>query len=160
MKFKISIVIIFITLAPVFSQEEGLNKDLEVSTNLITNNNASYYKAYFTEIRLNSNWVFRQEMQTRVGADYTVVEFPLLFKYNAAKNINFVVGPKIDLYKDHLGIINQASVYATFGIEYDVSESVLLEAKFNYRLTNEIPIKTDYTFGSKASFTLGSKVKF
>ncbi len=160
MKFKVSLVFIFITLAPVFSQENDSNESIETSEEVKIEKKSNYYKAYFTEIKFNSNWAFRQEMQTRIGADYTVIEFPLLFKYNTANNINFLVGPKIDLYKDHLGIINQASVYATFGIEYDVSESVLLEAKFNYRLTNEIPIKTDYTFGSKASFTLGSKVKF
>ena len=71
-----------------------------------------------------------------------------------------MAGPKIDLYKDYRGVLNQATVYATFGIEYEVSESVLIEAKFNYKLKGQNPINTDFNYGSEASFTLGSKVKF
>ncbi|WP_194446402.1 hypothetical protein [Yeosuana aromativorans] len=104
--------------------------------------------------------VFQQEMFSRSTSDYKIVEIPLVLKYALTKKFSFLIGPKVDII--NYGFYNEkkVSIYSTMGIQYEVSKSLLLDARFNYRFTNESPIKTDYTFDSKASFTLGSKLKF
>ena len=122
--------------------------------------NTVNYSNYFNDIRINSDLSFKQDMQTRIGGDYTVFEFPLLLKYNITKKVSVLIGPKIDLYTNTKGLLSRPSVYGTFGVQYDVEENFIIEAKFNYQLTDEMPFNTDYTFGSKNSFTLGSKFRF
>ncbi|MBP0905564.1 hypothetical protein ACFSKN_16815 [Mariniflexile gromovii] len=158
MKIKIAIIfILMLQSALLVAQQNDDNNNLEVSKD---ENKSNYYRAYFTEIKLNSNLAFRQEMNTRTGSDYTVFEFPLLLKYNITKKVSLLMGPKIDLYTDGKGVMNSPSVYGTFGVQYDASENLLFEAMFNYRLTDDMPIQTDYTFGSKSAFKLGSKFRF
>jgi hypothetical protein len=115
---------------------------------------------HFNEIKISDNLAFKKDMQTRIESDYSVFEFPLLLKYNITNKVSFLIGPKFDLYSDTKGMMDLPSAYGTIGIQYDVYENFLIEAKFNYRLTKEIPVITDYTFGSESSFTLGSKLKF
>ncbi|WP_339917514.1 hypothetical protein [Yeosuana marina] len=148
MKIKVAIAFILFSMNMVLCQDKE------------TSNNSNYYKAYFTEIRLTKNFVFQQEMNSRTEVDYKAFEFPLLFKYNVTKKISFLIGPKFDLLRYSRENLTAKSEYITFGVQYDVSKSSLLYARYNYRLTAEIPIETDYTFGSKSSFNFGTKIKF
>ncbi|WP_194766452.1 hypothetical protein [Tamlana sp. I1] len=115
--------------------------------------------SYFNEYRINDDWTFKGERETRLETDYSVYEFPLLLKYNISDKLSFLVGPKINVYND----INGAGIptaSGVLGVQYDATENLLIEAKFNQRFTGEIPMEKDYTFGSKQSFTLGSKLRF
>ncbi|WP_338357673.1 hypothetical protein [Yeosuana marina] len=148
MKIKVAIAFILFSMNMVLCQDKE------------TSNNSNDYKAYFTEIRLTKNFVFQQEMNSRTEVDYKAFEFPLLFKYNVTKKFSFLIGPKFDLLRYGRQNLTAKSAYITFGVQYDVSKSSLLYARYNYRLTEEIPIETDYTFGSKSSFNFGTKIKF
>ncbi|WP_308993539.1 hypothetical protein QLS71_017735 [Mariniflexile litorale] len=154
MKIKMILTLMLFTInmvAQVDAQKDNLNNPKEATVES-TN--------YFNEIRINSHWAFKQEKQIRVGGEFAVFEFPLLLKYHITKNTSFLIGPKLDFYTNTMGIESPPSVYGTMGIQYDVFEGVLIEAKFNYLLTDDMPINTDYSFGSKNSFTLGSKFRF
>ncbi|MFI1771479.1 hypothetical protein [Thalassobellus citreus] len=90
---------------------------------------------------------------------YTLIEHPLLAKYKISNKFSVLFGTKVDVLKTD-GKIEDVSLHSTFGIQYEVSKSTLLEARFNYRLSNGASITPDYTFGSKTSFTVGSKIRF
>ncbi|WP_445735723.1 hypothetical protein [Mariniflexile sp.] len=154
MKVLIVIMSIIFTLNMV-AQEDVQKDSLEYQEK-----NTVEYSNYFNEIKLNSHLYFKQDMQTRIGGDYAVFEFPLLLKYNIAKKVSILIGPKIDLYTNTKGMLSRPSLYTTFGIQYDVDENFIIEAKFNYQLTDDMPFNNDYTFGSKNAFTLGSKFRF
>ncbi|MDO7173658.1 hypothetical protein [Mariniflexile sp. AS56] len=153
---KIINVIIFILFTISLVAQENEQVDSSVHSKGVTEEKASR----FDEIKINSHWAFKQGMETRTGGDYAVFEFPLLLKYNITKKVSFLIGPKLDFYTNSKGLESAPAVFGTMGIQYDISESFLIEAKFNYRLTGDIPINTDYSFGSKSAFTLGSKFRF
>ncbi|QQY81709.1 hypothetical protein JJL45_12350 [Tamlana sp. s12] len=115
--------------------------------------------SFFNQYKLNDDWAIIGERESRVETDYSVYEFPLLLKYKVTEKLSLLIGSKINLYNDINGVgIPTAS--GVLGVQYDASENLLFEAKFNQRFTGEIPMEKDYTFGSKQSFTLGSKLRF
>lgn len=119
-----------------------------------------YSKNYFTLLRLSQNFGIVQGFSAEHFVTYSKIEIPTLLMYKLGKNTNLFTGANLSLIKNgETGSVTEA-LYGTFGVEHEAKENLFLEAKFNYRLTDEIPINTDYTYGSKSSFTIGSKFKF
>ncbi|CAH8294302.1 hypothetical protein EV196_108222 [Mariniflexile fucanivorans] len=160
MKIKTTILLIITLHNLVVAQQNEENNNIKVVEDNEVKSESNYYKAYFSEIKINSNLTFQQERNIRVESDYTVFEFPLLLKYNITKKVSLLAGPKIDLYTDKFGLTGGPVVNLTVGIDYEVNDSFLMEARFNFRPHDDIPIQTDYTFGSNTFMTLGSKFRF
>lgn len=160
MIYKIMSIVIVLNAFSGFSQEDELLINQDTLNRNIVGYKSENYKAYFNLVRLKSNLVLIQKMESRTGSDYTVFEFPTILKYSISEKLHILLGPKIDFIKNNSQNSTNTTVYSTFVIQYDVSNSLMLDAKFNYRLTNDVSLPTDYTFGSKSSFVLGSKLKF
>tara|TARA_R110002049_G_scaffold296389_1_gene484436 strand:+ start:3946 stop:4437 length:492 start_codon:yes stop_codon:yes gene_type:complete len=160
---KTTFILFLITSCIVFSQEKRETNSFVESDDVNILNTPRFYRNYFSEYHLNENWFFRMEMLERSNNNliesYTLIEHPLLAKYKISNKLSVLFGTKVDVLKTD-GKVDDVSLYSTFGIQYDVSKSTLLEARFNYRLSNGTSIIPDYTFGSKTSFMVGSKIKF
>lgn len=124
-------------------------------------NAPNFYSKYFSEQALNSNWILRTErIQSNFdGASY--IEMPLLMKHHLMGKFNFFFGPKLNIFKTKEE--TQFNLSYSFGLEYNANENVIIEARFNYLLTDEFQnpeFQTHYQSGSDTSFTLGSRFKF
>ena len=115
---------------------------------------------YFTYLKFSNRLKLIQNFETIHFGTYSKLEFPVLFKYNLMDKVSLLVGGNLTIMNN--GITGKVSdaIYGTFGIEYEVRENMLLEARMNYKLYGKDIIITDFASGSEPSFTIGSKLKF
>ncbi|WP_147677335.1 PorT family protein [Algibacter pacificus] len=134
----------------------------EISDQVNINKTVLPFSSYFSEYRLNDNWIIRAEnIETNFGGfgeSYGVKEFPLLAKYSFAEKFSVLFGATTNLLFKN-GTIEDVSTSATLGVQYDVNESLLMEARFNYNLSNDSPFKQSLP-STNSLFKLGAKYKF
>lgn len=114
----------------------------------------------FNICRINSNLDIFQRAQTVDFGIYSKFELPVLLRVKLSEKWKLFSGANLMLFKDGMTGIDSPSLNANFGIEYEPTNNLILNAQFNYRLSNDNLIKTDFTSGSRESFTVGSKLKF
>lgn len=146
------------------AQDQTKEKEdaFEISDQVNINDEVLPFSSYFSEYRLRPNLVLRAEnMETNFGGfntSYRVKEFPLLAKYSFAEKFSVLFGPTTNLLLKN-GTIEDVSTSGTLGVHYHVNESLLMEARFNYNLSNESPFKQSLP-STNSLFKLGAKYKF
>lgn len=120
------------------------------------------FSNYFSEYRLNDNWIIRAEnIETNFGGfstNYRVKDFPLLAKYSFTEKFSVMFGPTTRLLLKN-GIIEDVATSGTLGVQYDFTESFLMEARLNYNLTDDSPFKSNLPT-TNSIFKLSGKYKF
>ncbi|WP_299885685.1 hypothetical protein [uncultured Lacinutrix sp.] len=133
----------------------GVNDEVEIE------NAPNFYAKRFSEYKLNDNWNLRVEMIQQSVEGKTLFELPFLFKHNINNKLNIIIGPEINLLKEKDGNIEHTTFEGVFGLQYDATKNIQLDARFNYRINNnELPIQNHYSTGSRNTLNLGSRFKF
>lgn len=142
------ILIVFCLLSPVLcflhaqESEHGKIKSFEVSDGININNEVLPFSHYFSEYRINNNIVFRAEnIETNFGGfntNYRYKEVPLLFKYQFNNKVSTLLGPTINILLRN-GSVEDISTSGPLGVQYDFSDSFLMEARLNYNLNRDRP---------------------
>ncbi|GAA4304426.1 hypothetical protein [Aestuariibaculum suncheonense] len=114
----------------------------------------------FYILRINSNLNIIQKAQIVDFGIYSKFEMPVLFEVKLNEKWKLFSGVNLMLFKDGLTGNDSPLLNANFGIEYEPTNNLMFNAQFNYRSSNDNPIKTDFTSGLRESFTVGSKLKF
>ncbi len=114
----------------------------------------------FNIFRINSNLNVLQKAQIVDFGIYSKFELPVLLRVKLSEKWKLFSGANLMLFKDGLTGNDSSVLNGNFGVEYEPTNNLIFNAQFNYRLSNDNPIKTDFTSGSRESFTVGSKLKF
>ncbi|MCL5129124.1 outer membrane protein [Algibacter sp. L4_22] len=144
------------------AQEKEKENSFVISDQVNINNEVLPFSNYFSEYRLNDNWVVRAEnIETNFGGfgeSYRIKEFPLLAKYSFTEKFSVLFGSTTNLLLKN-GTVEDVSASGTLGVQYDFTESFLMEARFNYNLSNDSPFKQSLP-STNSLFKLGAKYKF
>ena len=120
------------------------------------------FSRYFSEYRINNNFVFRAEnIETNFGGfntNYRYKEVPLLFNYQFNTKFSTLFGTTTNILLRN-GTVEDVSTSGTIGVKYDFSESFLMEARMNYNFNNHSPFKQNLP-STNSLFNLGGKYKF
>ncbi|MEP1489498.1 MAG: hypothetical protein ABJK28_13840 [Algibacter sp.] len=73
----------------IFSQEDKKTSSFTSTDDVNILDEPRFYRNYFSEYKLSENWFFRTGIEERSTNNllnsYTLIEFPLLFKYSINK---------------------------------------------------------------------------
>ncbi|MDB2462632.1 hypothetical protein N9W61_00815 [Algibacter sp.] len=162
MHIKITILLIIASLNIVLSQEDKTTTEYAISDEVNINNEVLPFSNYFSEYKLNENWVLRAEnIETNfggLGATYMVKDVPLLAKYNISEKFSVLFGPTLNLLLIN-GAVEDVTTSGTIGVQYDFTESFLMEARFNQNLSSETSLQTKLPT-TNSLLKLGAKYKF
>ncbi|MDO5971359.1 hypothetical protein Q4Q35_16250 [Flavivirga aquimarina] len=165
MKNKLLVIIIFfIVLKPVLSQEERKADSFLITDEININDTPIFYSNYFSEFKINENLFFRLGREERSTNDlvnsYTVTEFPLLTKYFISNKFSVLFGPKVGLLRKNGSIeTNATSLFSTFGFQYDITDDFSIYGGVNLRLTKKDP-SVNYSVGNNMIYKFGTRLKF
>ena len=69
---------------------------------------------------------------------YHQIQAPVLVKYNVAESFNILAGPNFGflLNTSEGGMYKSFNLALDLGVSYDISEDFLIEARYDYGLTN------------------------
>lgn len=147
----------------IFSQEDNTGNSFLISDDVKVLNEQLFYRNYFSEYKLNKNWVFKTGIEERSVSNllnsYTLMEFPLLFKYSINDKLSVFFGPKIDVLKVDDGV-SGASEFSTYGLQYNFLEDFSIAGKVNYNLSNGHATNTNYLGSDFGTYKLVTKFKF
>ncbi|MWW23865.1 hypothetical protein [Algibacter lectus] len=160
--------LILFFICPVFfivnAQENSKEKEdaFEITDDVNINNSVLPFSNYFSEYRISDNWNIRAEnIETNFGGfntNYKVKEFPILAKYSFTQKFSVMFGPITRLLLKN-GVIEDVSTSGTLGVQYDFTESFLMEARLNYNLTDDAPFNSNLPT-TNSIFKLSGKYKF
>ena len=160
-----------------FSQvEKQTNNNLtKPNTNDSINNNIGvvgyqFYKGGFISTSLTNNWQLNTGFLYTNTIDNTLeVEIPILFKYNINNKFHAFFGSKLSMVKNNglstmqpLGITrNGFGVSAEFGLQYDVSDKLMLELRYSLPVIEQSANQpSSLNYGNGGLLKLGSSFKF
>jgi hypothetical protein len=147
----------------IFSQDDKVTSSFTISDDVKILDEQLFYRNYFSEYKLNENWYFRAGIEERSNSNllnsYTLMEFPLLFKYSLNNKLSVLFGPKVDVLKVD-SEIGGVSLFSTFGLQYNFTEDFSIEGKVNYNLTNGEATNTNYLGSDFVVYKIGTKLRF
>ncbi|MDN3664147.1 hypothetical protein ACFFU1_11130 [Algibacter miyuki] len=150
-------------LCALHAQDDQKTKTFGTGDNVNITGEVLPFGNYYSEYYINTDWAFRVENNIRnvggFGTTYTIRNIPFLAKYKLDQNFSVLLGPKVKMFSID-GRIEDVSLFGTFGVQYDVNESFLMEARFDYNVGEGNSFKTNAPLRNDALFKLGAKYKF
>ena len=158
----------FLLLAFIFqniitAQEDKKTNNSFLSDTVSIEGEGGSFLNTFSEYRINDDWVFRAEHNAKrisgLGSGFSVFEFPMLAKYEISNKLNVLFGPKTNLFYIN-GNLDHISTFATFGLEYEVTNSLIIEGRMSLPLTNQENLSKYESIGIEPTYKLGTRFKF
>jgi opacity protein-like surface antigen len=113
--------------------------DISVSDDL-----SGFYFGIFGELSLSENFGLQPELlystYSQNGESSGVLQLPVLMKYLPHERLAIVAGPQFDylLDEEDSGGLNQFGAGIALGASFDITENLIIDARYSFGLTNRI----------------------
>lgn len=97
-----------------------------------------FYAGGFADIELSDKFHFQPELLYVAVKDMDQVQIPLLAKYQVAEKFNLLAGPNLGFFTKKTEGMKSFNYGIDFGASYDITENIILDAKYNLGLANLI----------------------
>jgi len=111
-------------------------KAAQVSNTTTSSETGFYVGVFFTDIAITDELELQPEVNFVGIKDLNQIQAPVLAKYNVSESFNILAGPNFGFLLDTADGIKSFNMAIDFGISYDISEDFLIEARYDYGLTN------------------------
>ncbi|ULC60866.1 hypothetical protein MBM09_07660 [Flaviramulus sp. BrNp1-15] len=163
MNLKITFVFIISNITFIISQENQEVKSFGFTDDVrIEYDSPRSFINYYSEYSIDEHWFLRFEIQKRTYYSLTgsqsLLEYPLIVKYNFNNKFSVLFGPKIDVFlKD--ADIEDTWFSLTSGAQFNLNKTVLIEGRVNTSMGNELN-STNFNLGDGVTYKLGTRFKF
>ena len=112
-------------------------KEKATASNTTTSSETGFYVGlFFTDIPITDELELQPEVNFVAIKDLNQIQAPVLVKYNIAESFNILAGPNFGFLLDTSEGIKSFNLALDLGVSYDLSEDFLIEARYDYGLTN------------------------
>jgi len=116
-----------------------VKSDITKASNTETNSETGFYVGIsFIDISIADKFELQPEVNYVGIKDLDQIQAPVLIKYNAADKINLYAGPNFGMILDTPQGINSFNIGFDVGVSYDISDSFLIETRYNHGFSNLI----------------------
>jgi len=119
-----------------FRSPEIKEKSTQASNTTTSSETGFYVGVFFTDIPITDELELQPEVNFVGIKDLNQIQAPVLVKYNLAESFNILAGPNFGFLLDSSDGIKSFNLAVDLGVSYDISEDFLIEARYDYGLTN------------------------
>lgn len=119
----------------------------------------NYYAGFFADTRLSNKTSFQFELRYSTYRQDHFIEVPLLIKYHLSDRLRLFLGPRFDFILDDKPLAKNFTLAAEFGLEYDITKRLFINASMSASLENQIVID-QFNTGSRQNLRFGIGYKF
>lgn len=112
--------------------------------NSVSDNISGFYLGAFGEFYLSEKIDLQPELHyanySQDGESSAVLLVPVLFKYKANEKFSLLAGPQLDylLNEEDAEGLNQLGFGVALGAAFDITENVIIDARYSFGLSNRI----------------------
>lgn len=119
-----------------YRSPEVKEKATQASNTTTSSETGFYVGLFFTDIPITDELELQPEVNFVAIKDLNQIQAPVLVKYNVAESFNILAGPNFGFLLDTSEGIKSFNLALDLGVSYDLSEDFLIEARYDYGLTN------------------------
>jgi len=118
------------------SRSPEIKEKAAVSNTTTSSETGFYVGLFFTDIPITDELELQPEVNFIAIKDLNQIQAPVLVKYNIAESFNILAGPNFGFLLDTPEGVKSFNLALDLGVSYDLSEDFLIEARYDYGLTN------------------------
>lgn len=108
-----------------------------LASNTVTSSETGFYVGlFFTGLELSDNFEIQPEVDYLSIKDLDQIQVPILAKYGFADKFNAYAGPNLGFIFDTPTGVKSFNLGLDLGLSYDITEKFLIEARYDYGLSN------------------------
>jgi len=117
------------------------NRNVNGESSLVTSKNTNNETGFFlglalSDITLFNNFNLQPEIRFVVVKDFNQIQVPVLLKYGITEKLHASAGPNLAFLLDTGDGVKSFNFALDFGVSYDISDKVSLDARYDWGLTN------------------------
>ncbi|MCT4630400.1 outer membrane beta-barrel protein [Winogradskyella sp.] len=122
--------------ASIINGKTSNNQASFVSKNGTTNETGFYLGLALSDISLFNNFELQPEVRFVAVKDFNQIQVPVLLSYNITEEFHALAGPNLAFLLDTGDGVKSFNFALDFGLSYDVSDKIALDARYDWGLTN------------------------
>jgi opacity protein-like surface antigen len=138
--------------------------DLAVVPKVSNTNTSSetgfYVGAFLTDLDVTDKLQIQPEIDYLSVKDLDQIQVPILAKYNFADSFNAYAGPNFGFILDTPEGLNSFNLGLDLGVSYDINENFLIEARYDYGLSNLLENGDSDNYIKLSNFQVGICYRF
>ena len=140
-----------VDLASVKAESSGFSASVSES---------GFYIGAFAEIGISEEFSVQPEVLYVSITDFGQVHIPIMAKYGVSEEINILAGPTVSFLTDVPDGISSMNYGIEAGVAYDVTEEIILEARYNIGLANLVEDAPSGTSLKLSGIFIGAGYRF
>ena len=116
--------------------ENGNSELLSTSTKKTSNETGFYLGLALSDIKLFNHFDLRPEVRFVAVKDFNQIQVPVLLSYRITEKFHAFAGPNLGFLLDAGDGVNSFNFALDFGLSYDVSEKISIDARYDWGQTN------------------------
>lgn len=122
--------------ASIINGKTSNNQASFVSKNGTTNETGFYLGLALSDISLFNNFELQPEVRFVAVKDFNQIQLPVLLSYNVIEELRVLAGPNFAFLLDAGDGVKSFNFAADFGLSYNVTDKISLDARYDMGLTN------------------------
>ena len=132
----------------------------EINSDSATESETGFYVGVFAQFEISEQFAFQPELMYVSIEDLDQIHIPLLANYSVSEEFSILAGPSLGILLDTADGINSLNYGLEVGVAYDITEELLVEARYNIGLANLIEDAPDDYSLKLSGFFVGLGYRF
>ena len=166
-KLFLTAIVAVITMVSVNAQNFGLRAGLDSGTlkaeyggESDSDSETGFYIGVFTDIEISETFNLRPEINYVSIEDLDQIQIPVLASFEVAESFNLLAGPNFGFILDSGEGMKSLNLGLNAGASFEIAENVLIEARYNFGLTDLLDVDISGASVKMSEFQVGVAYKF